>query len=1011
MSLVSPFRVTRQTVSVSVETEQLSVKGWTEIEIHATTPNPPQAIFLNARQMKISKVQINGTDSPFQYVDSHAALLFSTSQLVRDAAHYATVAQIVAESPDLFIPYSGEYPVSLHIDFEVNEGCTSIVCDQGVVVTDNRVDGPSGWFPCMDTLGQRTMFALSVTHSQGLVCIGPGEATFGPGQQPRTNVTMFKIGYPVQAFAIGFALGPFMQQAINGMKSCFMYYTSATDIETFKDTMKPVPDLQRAICTKFPFLGDPSEVATSFVSLPFIAEYMVWPNVIFIPNSMFSPTGNLNVVMTVVPQLIEAMIALFVLFLFPVADHRDRWIQVGLCALFADLIASQYFSQSFRLERRWKDLNWLMKEDIHPSIVLRALDPVTGECFRDKFLRTKAKLLMNMIVTSLRSADTRLVMLMTPLVKQSQDPKSGFVTEKFQADLIRFCPSINFKAFQKQWLTANGFPIFTYNFTNDVRHNNLKLVLAQTPSAKTVVPFFTGQMVIELQDLDQPYQFPYSIENKLQIQPMQYFAHRKKTKAKDFLFENGQRMKVPVHHAVMWIIIDEPMSWICRVRPRLPEFMLLYQLQLLRNVFAQHEAVSSLEDFKDSERTIEKLKEMLENNALFFGVRQHVARALARFANEQSEFKHMTILLDWYRSNFFYPVQQGQKPRVKPHDFQDTKNHFVQLEVIKALSIIRDSRNFTPNEVVEFLFTIMENANNNSNSYNDDYYNAEVELAYGRIRPETDNPYVSASNIIQGKLSVHATVPSVNNIISSAGYLALTAISLKTTTVRPNKRDMRAVVLESSPYFEARASVFRDLLFLALYEIADVTFPELIADIRTLAVKGSREMAALCLRELHRFVNNPVHVSDEDRFETYLLAIPDEMNREALIKAITRGPEELSMAETLWELLTVHGQHHRLLRSEAYRAYQTLYGEKLPFPYAEKGRSQSQVELTAERSGGCVLQIDMPRVPQRVVQPSVPKETPPTPKKMIFKLTDSSMSKSQRGQLPRSESQYQVHPT
>ena len=160
---------------------------------------------------------------------------------------------------------------------------------------------------------------------------------------------------------------------------------------------------------------------------------------------------------------------------------------------------------------------------------------------------------------------------------------------------------------------------------------------------------------------------------------------------------------------------------------------------------------------------------------------------------------------------------------------------------------------------------------------------------------------------------------------------------------------MRAVVLESSPYFEARASVFRDLLFLALYEIADVTFPELIADIRTLAVKGSREMAALCLRELHRFVNNPVHVSDEDRFETYLLAIPDEMNREALIKAITRGPEELSMAETLWELLTVHGQHHRLLRSEAYRVYQTLYGEKLPFPYAEKGRVCLRRHLRRQR--------------------------------------------------------------
>ena len=261
---------------------------------------------------------------------------------------------------------------------------------------------------------------------------------------------------------------------------------------------------------------------------------MVWPNVIFIPNSMFSPMGNVNVVMTVLPQLIEAMIALFVLFLFPVADHRDRWIQVGLCALWADLLSAQYFSASFRLETRWNDLNWLMTEDIHPSIVLRALDPVTGESFRDKFLRVKAKLLMNMIVTSLKSADTRLVMLMTPLVKQSQEPNSGFVTEKFMQDLVRFCPSINFKVFRRQWLMANGFPIFTFNFTNDNRHNNLKLVLAQTPSAKTVIPFFTGQMVIHLQDLDQPYQFPSSIENKIQLQQMQYFAHRRKTKTKDF---------------------------------------------------------------------------------------------------------------------------------------------------------------------------------------------------------------------------------------------------------------------------------------------------------------------------------------------------------------------------------------------------------------------------------------------------------------------------------------------
>jgi hypothetical protein len=429
--------------------------------------------------------------------------------------------------------------------------------------------------------------------------------------------------------------------------------------------------------------------------------------------------------------------------------------------------------------------------------------------------------------------------------------------------------------------------------------------------------------------------------------------------------------------------------------------MIIYQLELLRNVFSQHEAVSALEDFADTEDTIEMLSNMLKKDEIYYGVRCHVARFLGKFASEKTDFKHMQVLLEWYRSEFFTPDQM----RVKPHDFHDVSRHFVQLEVIKALSIIRDGQNYTPKAVVDILLCMLTQANNSSsNMYNDDHYNAEVELALGRIRPENEERYRECANAITGKLKLHATIPSFCNIISNAGYLALTAIALR-TDITPDIPEMRTVVLDRTSYFEARASVFRDLLFLALLRNRDVTFSDLVADIRWLAMHDQKEMAGCCLREMHRFVLNSVRVGDEDKFQSYLLALPEDLSREDLIKLMTGGPHKLEVVETLWEILTIHGQHHRILRSEAFRAYVTLYGEKLPHPYAEKTMNGGQVDLTADRSGGCVFQVDMPRPPRAQSVANMVKDVGVV-RKMKLKFTEPVPPPS--GVIARSASQPQI---
>lgn len=967
MSLAASLHVAKQHVNITVHEDPLDVKGYTDIDFHATSHHS-QVIFLNARQVFVDKVTINGKDVPFQHIDSHAALLFKTGPLVRDASHFAAVSQIVNESPDLIIPYEGNYPVSVHIEFRVKKDCTSIVNKDGIIFTDNRVDGPSGWFPCVDTIAQRSLFSLSVTFSSSYVCVGPGETIFSTiDPQLKTNTMSYKIKFPVCASAVGFALGPFICQTLNNSEQTrndiIMYYIGSVD-ESFKNTLEPVPSILQKTMDKFSF-EENFYTTLSFVSLPFLTETILLPGVVFMPPSLNLPIGNVNVTYDVMIRLIEAIIGLFVYYFFPVGDPRDQWLQHGLVMFFAEVLAKEMYSECFRLDRRWNDLNWLMTEDIFPSIVLHKIDPATGEPFTDKYLRIKSKLLINMISTSMRNNEIQLVLLMQPHMKTCEEQPT-FVTDRFFMDLTRFCPNINFKTFRQQWLCSNGFPIFTYNFTNDPRHNNMKFVLAQTPSCKTNVPFFTGNILVYLRDLDMPYEFPFAVENQIQIQQFNYFAHRRKTKKKNFSFVNGTTKSVTVHHAVMWLILDQPMSWICKVRPRLPQFMIHYQLQLLHNVYAQHEAISSLEDFKDTEESIAILTEFLKDDRVYFGVRGHVARALAMFNSEQTEDKHMRILLDWYASQFFENNPTSNEISVKPHDFYDIPRHFVQLEVIKSLSIIRNSQNYTPERIVKTLIEVLKQANNNTNNmYSDDYFNAEVILAFGRFRNENEDFYKNTSSQILNKLTLHASIPSYCNIITSAGYEALTAIALKTDIFTPDIKEMRSVVLETKNYFDCRASVYRDLLFLCIRE-KGITFAELISDIKTLIDQGESEMAAMCLRQIYRFILNSVHVGDKDHFQTYLLALPEGMSRDDVKKFLisngNSGENGIEIAETLWDILTLHAKHNKILRSEALRAYTALYGEKLPEPYLKQSSlSQVPIDLTAERSSGSVVQIDMTR--------------------------------------------------
>ena len=160
---MSELHVSHQNININIDSETLHISGYTELEIECEPSSSPDVIFLNARQLNIKSIFLNDSPTEFQYIDTHKALEFTGTPLVRDAAQFTSVCEIVLQSPEVIIPVNQNFPLVVRIDFDVNDDSTAIVKKDEVIFTDNKIDGPMSWFPCMGESSQRSSFKLNIT--------------------------------------------------------------------------------------------------------------------------------------------------------------------------------------------------------------------------------------------------------------------------------------------------------------------------------------------------------------------------------------------------------------------------------------------------------------------------------------------------------------------------------------------------------------------------------------------------------------------------------------------------------------------------------------------------------------------------------------------------------------------------------------------------------------------------------------------------------------------------------
>ncbi|KAF2435759.1 hypothetical protein EJ08DRAFT_692336 [Tothia fuscella] len=171
-----------------------------------------------------------------------------------------------------------------------------------------------------------------------------------------------------------------------------------------------------------------------------------------------------------------------------------------------------------------------------------------------------------------------------------------------------------------------------------------------------------------------------------------------------------------------WLRFDKDFEWICNVRLESPIHMWVSQLQQDNDVVAQMQAIEWLQSNQPRALTSTVLTRTVMDERYFYGVRVAAVNALTQCATPQLNYIGQFHLLKLFQHFFCFE----NSSMTRSNDFSDQRSYYIQCEIPKALSRIRDHHGKAPDEIKRFFLDRLKFNDNSSNEYSDNYYVATL---------------------------------------------------------------------------------------------------------------------------------------------------------------------------------------------------------------------------------------------------------------------------------------------
>jgi hypothetical protein len=383
---------------------------------------------------------------------------------------------------------------------------------------------------------------------------------------------------------------------------------------------------------------------------------------------------------------------------------RDSgYIKVGITGYLEDQCIRHFFGNNEMLLRLKKERDFVVKNDVREL----CLDDSrrTEFSMSQSFFKLKSKLFIHILESNLSEAFMQKILL--SLRSKKQIKTDGFIKT------IRNIAGKDMTQFFGTYVSKPGTVIFSCAFQIDQKKNKVTFNIKQRPTSvmEHANKRFSGSVCIRAFEIEGIFEHSYNLaKNELVFY---YHTRTKKTKKKE---------AEPIM-PLLWIRIDPKNEYMAGIELNQPDFMFIEALLHEKSVVGQYEALRALEK-KPSEHTCNALERVLNDTHLFYKIRIEAAFVLSQVFLENYDGYQKTI-------QFFVKKYCLQGSTIiKPNDFSNFSHYFMQVGLIRAISLAFPLRQrvFNEKEVVvrdvaiAFINNILLYNDNDSNAYDDTHY-------------------------------------------------------------------------------------------------------------------------------------------------------------------------------------------------------------------------------------------------------------------------------------------------
>mmetsp|Transcript_36976 Transcript_36976/g.59846 ORF Transcript_36976/g.59846 Transcript_36976/m.59846 type:complete len:1107 (+) Transcript_36976:80-3400(+) len=694
--------------------------------------------------------------------------------------------------------------------------------------TDLQAQGARLWMPCMDRLTDRYTWDIHVTAPAGqyVVCSGRCLKKIAVERKDVANATgdlpvkyEYTVEHPTPAQGIGLLVGPF-QEYRDPNAPAFAHVAMPHHMPSVVATCSFFPEVVRVLeeylgCT----LGGQSSNAGAIQSqgqgphntCPSYYNVFLddaYDSASFAANMSIFSSGLLHTdraieqVFRSRTKIALNFISSNLSYLASVKSWSEWWVMLGASGFLCNEYVRQAFGNNEHKWRLYQQRQRVFDRD-DGSVVLGGLELTHPTDASSKVIVDKATVLFHVLEKRVGSEPFRKVMrrifavdALAPADEDgnaSAERRFALLSSKSLVKTIKRVTGVDLKTFEAQFIQEAGCLdlqcVIWFNRKKHVTELVLKQATVGRPERKA-----TGPLTVRVHETEGTYDHLVSVDDD--IQDASFACHSRlrkmrKLKRPKYQLANAnanannadgnadddaeQQSNVKLESAILWVRIDPEMEWLVRLNIRQPEPMWARELLYDKDIIGQIQAIDGLRSIGSS-LSSKALFDSLQNAKVFYAVRIHAAHSMAAMSRAETSWTGLAQVIGYFRSKYFDQVSAT----VRPNDFRDFSDYFVQKGLLSAISLAREANGSTHSDSIDFLMHIAKYNDNSDNQYDDGEYIARLLESLAQCTYASDKTRNKVRQQVIRYVQLDKLAPSHCNRVTCAGIKALTALQKPT---------------------------------------------------------------------------------------------------------------------------------------------------------------------------------------------------------------------------------------